>query len=73
MRARDPLTHRLVSLFNPRRQRWARHCAWSDDGAEVMGLTACGRATVAALQMSNDLYTSVRADWMTFGIHPKQA
>jgi hypothetical protein len=25
---RDPLTGRVVVLFNPRRQRWKRHFAW---------------------------------------------
>jgi hypothetical protein len=30
-RARDPETRRVTTLFNPRRQRWSRHFAWSED------------------------------------------
>ena len=49
----DPLTGELVPLFNPRQQVWREHFAWSDDGARMIGLTACGRATVAALNVNN--------------------
>lgn len=27
----DPLTRKLEPLFNPRKQRWAEHFAWSED------------------------------------------
>ena len=35
-----------MRLFDPRRQRWSEHFAWSDDGTRVIGRTPCGRATV---------------------------
>src|SRR5437870_12114424 len=38
-----------VALFNPRQQTWIDHFAWSEDGAEIIAKTPCGRATVAAL------------------------
>ncbi len=47
---RDTVTHRIVVLFNPRRQRWKRHFAW--DGPRLTGLTACGRATISVLNMN---------------------
>jgi HNH endonuclease len=41
-RARDPQTGRQVLLFNPRRDRWRRHFQWSEDGVQIIGLTARG-------------------------------
>lgn len=35
--ATDPLTKRRVPLFNPRRQRWSRHFAWSEDFVFIEG------------------------------------
>ncbi|OAI46735.1 hypothetical protein AYO44_10850 [Planctomycetaceae bacterium SCGC AG-212-F19] len=47
---RDTATGRIVVLFNPRRQRWHRHFAW--DGPRLVGLTSCGRATIAVFNMN---------------------
>ncbi len=47
---RDAVTGRIVVLFNPRRQRWKRHFTW--DGPRLLGLTACGRATIAVLNIN---------------------
>ena len=44
----DPLTGKSVRLFNPRRQEWQDHFAWSEDDKLIIGLTATGRATVEA-------------------------
>jgi hypothetical protein len=41
---RDPLTGRIVRLFNPRRQNWRRHFMWV--GAVLVGRTQIGRVTV---------------------------
>ena len=41
--ARDPLTGRLVPLFDPRRQFWSRHFAWNDDFLLILGRTPTGR------------------------------
>lgn len=66
----DSRSGRRVSLFNPRQQRWHRHFTWSEDGVEIVGLTACGRATVAALRLNNDLAITVRRNWLRAGWHP---
>ena len=71
LQARDPLTGRLVKLFHPRQQRWARHFCWSDDGTEIIGLTATARATVDALQMNNELITNLRSLWVILKLHPR--
>ena len=68
--ARDPGTSRRVRLFNPRRQRWARHFLWSDDGTRIIGRTVCGRATVVALQLNHVIAMMVRREWVAAGWHP---
>ena len=68
--ARDPGTSRRVRLFNPRRQRGARHFLWSDDGTRIIGRTACGRATVVALQLNHVIAMMVRREWVAAGWHP---
>ncbi|HXG91612.1 MAG TPA: HNH endonuclease signature motif containing protein [Blastocatellia bacterium] len=67
---RDPKTNRIVRLFHPRKQKWSKHFAWSDDGTIIVGLTAIGRATVDALQMNNELITSLRRLWVILDLHP---
>jgi hypothetical protein len=66
----DPFTGRRVRLFNPRRQRWRRHFRWTEDGLEVQGRTATGRATVIALQLNNAIARLVRREWVSAGWHP---
>jgi hypothetical protein len=46
----DPDTRTLVTLFNPRKQRWAEH--FKQQGFEVAALTAVGRATAQLLNMN---------------------
>jgi 5-methylcytosine-specific restriction endonuclease McrA len=45
--ASDPLAGQMAPLFHPRLDSWAKHFHWS--GVELIGRTAIGRATVAAL------------------------
>lgn len=68
--ARDPKTDRQVRLFHPHRQRWAQHFRWSDEGTRIVGLTACGRATVEALQMNYEDMVRARKNWVRAGWHP---
>ena len=68
--AYDFVTHRRVQLFHPRRQRWARHFHWSEDGTRLLGRTACGRATVEALQMNHPDIIRARENWVIVGWHP---
>ena len=66
----DPVSGETVGLFNPRQQRWDEHFAWSTDGVRVEGLTAVGRATVAALQMNQGVIVKARERWVVSGWHP---
>jgi hypothetical protein len=46
----DPQTKDVVLLFNPRLDNWIEHFAMH--GAEIVGLSATGRATARLLQMN---------------------
>ena len=48
----DPETQTTCVLFNPRHQRWCDHFSWHPDSIQIIGLTACGRATITALKLS---------------------
>lgn len=68
--ATDPQTGKFVPLFNPRRQRWARHFAWSSDHLRVEGRTASGRATVLALHLNSPALINLRRALLALGEHP---
>jgi HNH endonuclease len=62
-----------VPLFNPRAQTWSNHFHWSDDGLHIIGHTAIGRATVAALHLGDDPdVLEVRSYWVLAGWHPPE-
>ena len=60
----------LIPPLHPRRQKWRRHFAWSDEGTWVNGRTACGRATVIALNLNNEIALVVRRNWVSADWHP---
>lgn len=67
----DPNTLADAPLFNPRAQDWWEHFMWSESGLSIRGLTPIGRATVAALQLSDDPDALVvRSYWIQAGWHP---
>lgn len=68
--ARDPETERVVPLFNPRRQRWIQHFAWSEDFLLIVGRTAIGRATVEALHLNRPELLNLRRALRAIGEHP---
>ena len=66
----DPKTGEMAALFNPRTQRWTDHFTWNRAGTHIIGITAIGRATVAALTLNTKLRTFARALWVEAGWHP---
>lgn len=54
----DPVTRKVVRLFNPRTQKWSAH--FSFVGARIAGKTAVGRATTALLRMNETERVRVR-------------
>lgn len=67
--APDPVTGNTVELYNPRRHSWREHFEWHESDV-VVGLTAVGRATVAALELNRSLIRAIRHAEMEFGRHP---
>jgi hypothetical protein len=66
---RDPLTNRIVGLFNPRRQLWKRHFKWV--GAALVGRTQTGPATVAVLDINHPQRVRLREKLMAEGEWPE--
>jgi hypothetical protein len=66
----DSLTGNSVALFHPRNDQWKEHFEWSFDGTTLLGLTACGRATIEALQINHPLIVAAREMWARLGVHP---
>ena len=67
----DPASGETVPLFNPRTQQWFEHFHWTEDGVQIVGKTPTGRATVAALHLSDDADALVvRSYWVLAGWHP---
>src|SRR5438874_2220307 len=67
---RDPVTRRVLPLFNPRTQVWDDHFRWSDDCCEIIGRTAIGRATISALKLNKELLRNARRCWKIAGTFP---
>ena len=70
--ATDPESSEAVALFHPQEQVWTEHFAWSESGTEIKGLTAVGRATIAALQMNRPALVRARVMWVKLGEHPPE-
>jgi uncharacterized membrane protein YccC len=65
---RDPLTAKESPLFHPRRDRWNHHYRWN--GCRLTGLSATGRATIAALRLNSHDHQIIRAFESQLGRHP---
>jgi hypothetical protein len=62
----DPVSRRIVTLFNPRKQAWEEHFRWN--GPIVVGRTPTGRATVAVLAMNARERVRLRQVLMVTGV-----
>jgi len=58
----------LAPLFHPRQNKWSDH--FSYDGVLLLGRTAIGRATIAALEMNRDRALQVRQVEERLGRYP---
>jgi hypothetical protein len=65
---RDPKTRLLTPLFNPRRNKWARHFRWQ--GAYLVGRTPVGRVTVAVLNINDPFRVEFRKELIEEGVFP---
>jgi HNH endonuclease len=64
----DPLTKKLVPLYNPRTQNWRRHFRW--EGPVLVGRTRIGRVTIAVLGINSPDYVEFRKELMNEGLFP---
>lgn len=69
-KAIDPLSGRKILLYNPRKDVWNKHFAWSEDFLEIVGLTAKGRATVKLLKLNHTEVVNLRRLLRLVGEHP---
>jgi hypothetical protein len=66
----DPATRRAVSLFNPRKDEWGEHFAWSPDYLHLIGLSPTGRATVCELDLNREGVVQLRRLLLLIDEHP---
>lgn len=66
----DPQTGTEALLFNPRQQGWHVHFVWSEDATQLVGVTACGRATIKALALNRVGVVNLRRLLVAAGLHP---
>lgn len=66
----DPITWQEAPLFHPRQDAWHEHFAWQQDLIELVGLTAKGRATVAALKLNRPNVMNLRVVMLLAEKHP---
>jgi hypothetical protein len=69
----DPATEQPAPLFHPRTQQWIEHFRWLDGGERIEGITATGRATVAALRLNDPRRVQLRTIWISLGWNPLAA
>lgn len=66
----DRETETQTPLFNPRREVWEEHFHVDTETAEIVGLTATGRATILRLRRNLPRQLAARLRWMQFALFP---
>lgn len=63
-------TGEAARIYNPFEQLWHDHFQWHERGRYIIGLTATGRATIAALKLNRPQLVESRIYWIEAGWHP---
>jgi hypothetical protein len=66
----DPRTKRSTRLFNPRTDLWEEHFRWGVHCERLIGRTAIGRATIAALELNDKDLMHARVMWVQLELLP---
>jgi len=66
----DDAASRTTELFHPRTDKWLDHFEVDMQTAEVVGITATGRATVNRLQLNRTHQVSARHRWIKLALFP---
>jgi hypothetical protein len=61
----DPESDAIEALFHPRLQAWSEHFRW--EGARIVGVSGCGRATVAVMEFNMPDRVQVRLAMLRLG------
>jgi hypothetical protein len=61
----------MVRLFDPRRDEWGRHFAFTNQW-RIRGKTTMGRATILALGMNRAAIVAIRGELAALGRFPPQ-
>jgi hypothetical protein len=64
------LDGKIVPLFHPRRQIWARHFQW--DGLALVGRTLCGKVTIQVLNINDTRRLRMRQALIDEGRFPPE-
>ncbi|MEM9164344.1 MAG: HNH endonuclease [Cyanobacteria bacterium P01_F01_bin.4] len=64
----DPITGKIIPLFNPRIHTWNHH--FELQGGYILGLTAIGRTTIFLLQLNEPNRLQVRQALAAQGFYP---
>ena len=62
----DAQSVRIVRLFHPRRDAWAKHFVW--DGPRLVGMTSIGRATITVLRINRPDVVRLRSTLIEEGV-----
>lgn len=66
----DEKFNREIPLFNPRRDLWSEHFAWSEDKIYVVPKTEIGRVTSDLLELNRDRILHIRLADVAVNRHP---
>lgn len=66
----DAVSAKRVRLFNPNLQNWLEHFVWDNEKTSIIGKTPCGRATIYALKMNDNLQRNARKVWKLTELFP---
>lgn len=66
----DPLSGKIVPLFNPSIQRWQRHFRLV--GSRIQPLTAAGRVTARLLRLNDRAHVLERGQLIALGRYPRE-
>jgi hypothetical protein len=61
----DPISGDIVRLFHPRKDEWSDHFRWR--GAELLGQSREGRATIAVLEINHPIRIELRQQLISEG------
>ncbi len=66
----DTITQGFFPLYNPRISNWDEHFIWDESLTSMIGKTAIGRVTIAAIRLNRRQLKNLRRALIAIGEHP---